>query len=239
MAAELAHPAHGRALALTLSPGTALLGCFMAHYLHRAFVYPLVIQLGGKPTPAPVWLMALAFCTYNGLMQVRAHAGAQLHVRRVCSCDLSWTGQAQSSLVAEHFSRMGLFDARCPAAGANGMLSFRLWQPCCAAKAQAWLVHPAVALYRHVLLCCICSVCPMTLKPRNPFGHNQPCPAAQGLYLLYVHPRGRMDALFWVGLALWALGWCINLHSDSVLRSLRALGETGDGLPLAMPCQAA
>ena len=46
-----------------------------------------------------------------------------------------------------------------------------------------------------------------------------------------MHPRGRADALFWIGLALWALGWCINLHSDSVLRSLRAPGETGDGLP--------
>ena len=53
-----------------------LLGCFMAHYFHRAFVYPLVVQRGGKPTPAPVWLMALAFCTYNGLMQVQAHTGA-------------------------------------------------------------------------------------------------------------------------------------------------------------------
>lgn len=49
--------------------------------------------------------------------------------------------------------------------------------------------------------------------------------------MLYVHPRGRGDALFWVGLALWALGWYINLHSDNVLRSLRAPGETGDGLP--------
>lgn len=49
--------------------------------------------------------------------------------------------------------------------------------------------------------------------------------------MLYVHPRGRADALFWVGLALWALGWYINLHSDNVLRNLRAPGETGEGLP--------
>ena len=79
MVTELAHPARGAAPVLALSPSTVLLGCFMAHYLHRAFVYPLLVQRGGKPTPAPVWLMALAFCTYNGLMQVLARAGAQLH----------------------------------------------------------------------------------------------------------------------------------------------------------------
>ena len=96
VAAELAHPARGAAPALALCPSTALLGCFMAHYFHRAFVYPLVVQRGGKPTPAPVWLMALAFCTYNGLMQVLAHAGALLHVPRVRSCVFPWTGQREA-----------------------------------------------------------------------------------------------------------------------------------------------
>lgn len=94
VAAELAHPTHGRAPALALSPSTALLGCFMAHYLHRAFVYPLAVQRGGKPTPAPVWLMALAFCTYNGLMQVQAHAAC---TKSVFLC-FSWTRQREAQI---------------------------------------------------------------------------------------------------------------------------------------------
>ena len=51
------------------SPGTAaLLTAFLAHYFHRAVVYPLRLR-GGKPTPAAVWLLALAFCVYNGFLQ--------------------------------------------------------------------------------------------------------------------------------------------------------------------------
>ena len=84
LAAELARPAHSAAPAYALCPSTALLGCFMVHYLHRAFVYPLLVQRGGKPSPAPIWLMALAFCTYNGLMQVQeAHAGAPHHLQNL------------------------------------------------------------------------------------------------------------------------------------------------------------
>lgn len=52
-------------------PRAALLGAFLVHYAHRAFLYPLFVQRGGKPTPLYVWLMALAFCAYNGFLQVR------------------------------------------------------------------------------------------------------------------------------------------------------------------------
>ncbi|KAK9828069.1 hypothetical protein WJX81_007841 [Elliptochloris bilobata] len=123
LAYELARPAASAAPLAALSPSSALLACFLVHYFHRAFVYPLAVQRGSKPTPLPIWLMALAFCTYNGVMQ--------------------------------------------------------------------------------------------------------------GLYLMYVHPASgsRADAIFWLGLALWALGWGVNLHSDSVLRNLRAPGETGYKVP--------
>lgn len=55
--------------------------------------------------------------------------------------------------------------------------------------------------------------------------------------MLHVYPSDRRaDALFWLGLAAWALGWAINLHSDAVLRGLRKPGETGAAAPLrAMP----
>ena len=44
---------------------------FLAHYAWRSFVYPL-LQRGGKSTPVYIWLLAVAFCMYNGLLQVRA-----------------------------------------------------------------------------------------------------------------------------------------------------------------------
>jgi hypothetical protein len=71
LAHALLRPAAGTALQPGSLPRAALLACFMVHYAHRAFVYPLLVQRGGKPTPVSVWLMALAFCAYNGLMQAR------------------------------------------------------------------------------------------------------------------------------------------------------------------------
>ena len=40
------------------------------HYAWRSFAYPLLSR-GGKPTPVLIWLLAVAFCMYNGLLQVR------------------------------------------------------------------------------------------------------------------------------------------------------------------------
>lgn len=42
---------------------------FLSHYAWRSFAYPL-LQRGGKPSPALIWLLAVAFCMYNGLLQV-------------------------------------------------------------------------------------------------------------------------------------------------------------------------
>ena len=50
------------------SPNAILLGCFLAHYFNRTFVFPFRIA-GGKPTPFGVFLMAFAFCLWNGTMQ--------------------------------------------------------------------------------------------------------------------------------------------------------------------------
>ena len=42
---------------------------FLAHYGWRSFAYPL-LQRGGKATPVLMWLLAVMFCMYNGLLQV-------------------------------------------------------------------------------------------------------------------------------------------------------------------------
>jgi 3-oxo-5-alpha-steroid 4-dehydrogenase 1 len=47
---------------------TLLLLAFLTHYFNRSFVFPLRIK-GGKPTPFGVFIMAFAFCVWNGVMQ--------------------------------------------------------------------------------------------------------------------------------------------------------------------------
>ncbi len=49
---------------------TALSALFLLHYTYRSFVYPLRIQ-ASKGVPFSVWLISLAFCTWNGFVQVR------------------------------------------------------------------------------------------------------------------------------------------------------------------------
>ena len=46
-------------------------GMFLVHYAWRSFAYPLLSR-GGNRTPVLIWLLALAFCLYNGLLQARA-----------------------------------------------------------------------------------------------------------------------------------------------------------------------
>ncbi|CAL5219473.1 g1308 [Coccomyxa viridis] len=45
-----------------------LAGMFLVHYAWRSFAYPLLSR-GGNPTPVLIWLLAVAFCMYNGLLQ--------------------------------------------------------------------------------------------------------------------------------------------------------------------------
>ena len=45
---------------------------FLLHYGYRSFLYPLYLQ-DGKSTPGLVWLAAVAFVAFNGLMQVQPH----------------------------------------------------------------------------------------------------------------------------------------------------------------------
>jgi hypothetical protein len=42
---------------------------FMTHYMHRAFVYPLMTR-PSKQTPFMPALLAFLFCIFNGAMQV-------------------------------------------------------------------------------------------------------------------------------------------------------------------------
>ncbi len=48
-----------------VGPHTTLLGLFILHYVNRAVIFPFRIR-GGKPTPLVVFLMAFAFCCWNG-----------------------------------------------------------------------------------------------------------------------------------------------------------------------------
>lgn len=60
------------------APNKVLLGLFLLHYFHRSFVYSMLINQG-KPTPFITFLLALAFCAYNGAMQtVSLVFGSQL-----------------------------------------------------------------------------------------------------------------------------------------------------------------
>lgn len=62
----------GGAVAASTPPpllARVLLACFTLHYAWRALAYPLLMVKGGHPTPAGIWAMAAAFCTYNGILQ--------------------------------------------------------------------------------------------------------------------------------------------------------------------------
>jgi 3-oxo-5-alpha-steroid 4-dehydrogenase 1 len=56
---------------LTARPANSIiLGLFVLHYIQRSFIYPLRIR-GGAPMPALIFVWALAFCAWNGYLQVR------------------------------------------------------------------------------------------------------------------------------------------------------------------------
>jgi len=44
---------------------------FLAHYVQRSIVYPLRMPAGAARMPAGVWLMCVAFCIWNGVLQGR------------------------------------------------------------------------------------------------------------------------------------------------------------------------
>lgn len=67
---------------------------FLAHYVWRSFVYPLLLR-GGKPTPAGIWLLASSFCMYNGYMQASSilkEQGQHLQTRHVLGAALWLVG---------------------------------------------------------------------------------------------------------------------------------------------------
>jgi 3-oxo-5-alpha-steroid 4-dehydrogenase 1 len=74
-----------------LTPNTVLLLAFAVHYFNRSFVYPLRL-VGGKSTPAGVFLMALVFCVWNGTAQ-------GVYLARVAQ----WGGSAAQALLAPRF----------------------------------------------------------------------------------------------------------------------------------------
>lgn len=97
----LSSPAARSALGHFTFTRAVLLACFMVHYFHRAFLYPLLVQRGGKPTPLLVWLTALVFCTYNGFMQACPAAAAAAYfavlsehaLPPVQTCPSVWPGR--------------------------------------------------------------------------------------------------------------------------------------------------
>uniref|UniRef100_A0A8D0GU98 3-oxo-5-alpha-steroid 4-dehydrogenase n=1 Tax=Sphenodon punctatus TaxID=8508 RepID=A0A8D0GU98_SPHPU len=52
-------------------PNRFLLALFLAHYTHRALIFPFLIR-GGKPTPFITFMLAFMFCTLNGYLQGRS-----------------------------------------------------------------------------------------------------------------------------------------------------------------------
>ncbi|WP_212005041.1 DUF1295 domain-containing protein [Chitinophaga sp. HK235] len=48
------------------SPAGVMTGMFLVHYLHRSFVYPLMIRTRGKKMPLVIMLSAMLFNTING-----------------------------------------------------------------------------------------------------------------------------------------------------------------------------
>lgn len=71
---------------------SALLAAFLAHYAHRALVFPLRIR-GGSRTPVGIAGLAFAFCTYNGLMQ---------------GASLVWCAQETKSTASPVLFRVGM-----------------------------------------------------------------------------------------------------------------------------------
>ncbi|XP_078462780.1 3-oxo-5-alpha-steroid 4-dehydrogenase 1-like isoform X2 [Lampetra planeri] len=51
-------------------PNRVLLAMFIGHYFQRALIYPFLLR-GAKPMPFVPFLLALAFCTFNGYLQSR------------------------------------------------------------------------------------------------------------------------------------------------------------------------
>lgn len=61
----------------------------------------------------------------------------------------------------------------------------------------------------------------------------------QGRYLThyaYYDPSWFYDPRFLIGTSLFLLGMAINIHSDNILRSLRAPGETAYKIPYGIEC---
>jgi 3-oxo-5-alpha-steroid 4-dehydrogenase 1 len=48
------------------TPAGVMIGLFMVHYFHRAFVYPLMIRTKGKKMPLIIMLSAMLFNSVNG-----------------------------------------------------------------------------------------------------------------------------------------------------------------------------
>jgi protein-S-isoprenylcysteine O-methyltransferase Ste14 len=48
------------------TPAGAMIALFMVHYIHRAFIYPLMIRTKGKKMPVIIMLSAMLFNSVNG-----------------------------------------------------------------------------------------------------------------------------------------------------------------------------
>ncbi|KAI0231600.1 3-oxo-5-alpha-steroid 4-dehydrogenase 1 [Lamellibrachia satsuma] len=59
---------YSRTSRITNVANALLLGMFSVHYLHRTFIYPLLIR-GGTPTPLLIFLISFSFCSLNGYLQ--------------------------------------------------------------------------------------------------------------------------------------------------------------------------
>ncbi|CAM9705524.1 unnamed protein product [Lampetra fluviatilis] len=91
-------------------PNRVLLAMFIGHYFQRALIYPFLLR-GAKPMPFVPFLLALAFCTFNGYLQSRTliscarYPDGWLYDVRFVAGALLWLAGLLINLHSDHILR--------------------------------------------------------------------------------------------------------------------------------------
>lgn len=63
------HSSKGHAIHNLPAANLVLLSCFLIHYIHRIFIYPLKLSRQSSPMPISVAVLAFLYCTWNAYTQ--------------------------------------------------------------------------------------------------------------------------------------------------------------------------